>query len=728
MPLAFSLNCGPVENPNNHDFVIPEIKPDAGPIVCQPDEDDDGDCIPNWLEGCGIVPPPDRDQDGVPDYQDFDSDGDGIPDRIEVGPDCLNPRDTDGDGLPDYLDFDSDNDGALDRFEDRNGDGKIGTCETPCADNSDCNAAARENCSIPRHTPTQGVCVSIACSNGETDPHNPDTDGDGIVDGLEGTYICNPQTEDNPNGLKRIKYADSADTSYLGGNWRIALELGALEGVPNIAVAGSLDSAYTFDLPDPNVEVAGFLVSRPASFVSAIDESQYATGLLRSIFMVNAVSIRVSGTPTISLDGFDTVVSTILDVTTTAPVKVTDLRAAIVPALLGRSAAEVGMPAPGWQGEDATQFTISFQTVFRVDNVQTLFMGAVARRAAYDDRTRQTGIAADDISNGTGHSVSNNGEALECEEYLADQQATADIIWIVDESGSMSGERAALGTAAAQFFQQALLAGLDFRMGVTDMRGTGPGGQPGIFATRQPGGTGDRWILPHEPAEFNAAALDPSGPDPADGGTEMGLTQGKSAVDRHLPRNNDDPQMIREHAQVVVIYITDESAQEVKNGTSMTESNTIPTPTQQAEIAGVVAPYIQHFHNNDVVAHVIAEPLPHGTSTCAGGQHAYGYYEVVNATGGQAASICQTDFRPTVDAIIDSIVGSASPIVLEYYPISASVAVVRDNVIVPRSRGTGWDYRGASNSIVFFNMPFDPANPSDIVVSYRRWADQIVPN
>jgi hypothetical protein len=22
-------------------------------------------------------------------------------------------------------------------------------------------------------------------------------------------------------------------------------------------------------------------------------------------------------------------------------------------------------------------------------------------------------------------------------------------------------------------------------------------------------------------------------------------------------------------------------------------------------------------------------------------------------------------------------------------------------------------------------MPFDPANPSDIVVSYRRWADQI---
>jgi hypothetical protein len=721
------LSCGPVDNPNNGDFDIPTVMPDAGPILCELDGDDDSDCIPNWLEGCGSEPPLDRDDNGIPNYQDFDSDGDGILDRIEVGDDCLNPRDNDGDALPDYLDFDSDNDGTPDRFEDRNGDGMIGTCETLCTSNSDCDAAARENCSIPRHS-DQGVCVSLECLDGESDPHNPDTDGDGIVDGLEGTYICNPQSQDNPNGLKRIKYADSADTSYLGGNWRIALELSALEGVPNIAVAGSLDSAYTFDLSDPSVEVAGFLVSRPASFVSAIDESQYATGLLRNIFLVNSVTTRVSGTPTVSLDGFDTVVSTILDVTTTAPVNVTELRAAVVPALLGRSAAEVGIPAPGWQGEDATQFTITFQTVFRVDNVQTLFMGAVARRAAYDDRTRQTGIAADDISNGTGHSVSGNGEEVECEEYLASQQATADIIWIVDESGSMSGERAALGTAAAQFFQQALAAGLDFRMGVTDMRGTGPGGQPGIFATRQPGGTGDRWILPHEPAAFNSAALDPSGPDPADGGTELGLTQGKSAVDRHLPRNNDDPQMVREQAQLVVVYITDESSQEVKNLTSMTESNTIPTPAQQAEIAMVVAPYIQHFHDNNVVAHLIAEPLPHGPSTCAAGQHAYGYYEVVNATGGQAASICQSDFTSTVDAIIDAIVASASPIVLEYYPISSSVAVVRDNVIVPRSRGTGWDYRGASNSIVFFNMPFDPADPSDIVVSYRRWADQLVPN
>ncbi len=68
-----------------------------------------------------------------------DSDGDGIPDNIEQGPDPLNPVDTDGDGTPDYLDIDSDNDGLLDSEEDLNGNGlldppKYGQIETNALD------------------------------------------------------------------------------------------------------------------------------------------------------------------------------------------------------------------------------------------------------------------------------------------------------------------------------------------------------------------------------------------------------------------------------------------------------------------------------------------------------------------------------------------------------------------------------------------------------------------
>ena len=91
--------------------------------------------------------PKDSDGDGITDDLDLDSDNDGIPDTIEAQGNIsiaisnsdtnkngldnafepgFTPVDTDGDGVPDYLDLDSDNDGILDLDEtgnDLDGDG-----------------------------------------------------------------------------------------------------------------------------------------------------------------------------------------------------------------------------------------------------------------------------------------------------------------------------------------------------------------------------------------------------------------------------------------------------------------------------------------------------------------------------------------------------------------------------------------------------------------------------
>ncbi|MEO0506198.1 MAG: hypothetical protein AAF090_08610, partial [Bacteroidota bacterium] len=87
--------------------------------------------------GFGINPIS-SDDDPFPDFRDFDSDGDGIKDKIEAqtsigyippigdgnGNDIddayesgLTPIDTDGDNVPDYRDIDSDNDGIIDNIE-----------------------------------------------------------------------------------------------------------------------------------------------------------------------------------------------------------------------------------------------------------------------------------------------------------------------------------------------------------------------------------------------------------------------------------------------------------------------------------------------------------------------------------------------------------------------------------------------------------------------------------
>ena len=59
----------------------------------------------------------------------------------------------------------------------------------------------------------------------------------------------------------------------------------------------------------------------------------------------------------------------------------------------------------------------------------------------------------------------------------------------------MSDDRQKVADNATAFFQKAVNAGLDFRMGVTDMHD----GMNGLFATRALGtSTGDRWLAPNE--------------------------------------------------------------------------------------------------------------------------------------------------------------------------------------------------------------------------------------
>ena len=85
---------------------------DTVACVCEldPNGDNDGNGIPNSLEGCE-----DYDSDSIPNCMDPDNDGDGIPDTQECpAQPCL---DTDGDGAPDYIDRDSDNDGIPDQDE-----------------------------------------------------------------------------------------------------------------------------------------------------------------------------------------------------------------------------------------------------------------------------------------------------------------------------------------------------------------------------------------------------------------------------------------------------------------------------------------------------------------------------------------------------------------------------------------------------------------------------------
>jgi len=87
---------------------------DPGPLLV----DRDGDGILDVHEG-----EDDPDEDGLPNADDLDSDGDGLSDQIEAGDEHIEtaPFDVDGDGLPNPIDLDSDGNGLPDAVESRPG-------------------------------------------------------------------------------------------------------------------------------------------------------------------------------------------------------------------------------------------------------------------------------------------------------------------------------------------------------------------------------------------------------------------------------------------------------------------------------------------------------------------------------------------------------------------------------------------------------------------------------
>ncbi len=160
------------------------------------------------------LPVTDTDSDGTPDFQDVDSDNDGISDLVEGGTDpaldtdgdgdidspvdengiaiTATPStvpDTDNDGVPDYQDLDSDNDGLTDVEEaggtDDNGDGIIDTPDT-LVDGTNLPDSDGDGTPDPQEPNNPNLPASID-PDGDgvigTDGTIPtDTDGDGIPD------------------------------------------------------------------------------------------------------------------------------------------------------------------------------------------------------------------------------------------------------------------------------------------------------------------------------------------------------------------------------------------------------------------------------------------------------------------------------------------------------------------------------------------------------------------
>ncbi|WP_435261488.1 PKD-like domain-containing protein [Tenacibaculum sp. nBUS_03] len=193
---------GCVGNPYTYTVIV-LADSDGDGIPNDTDVDDDNDGIPDSAEGTGDtdgdgIPDSldlDSDNDGILDVDeggngDLDTNGDGVIDSNDTGyvdsdndgqaddsVDTEEEPDTDGDGVPDYQDLDSDNDGINDVIE--NGNGDLDTNNDGVIDSNDTGGSDSDEDGISDSVDSDSSNFGEG-NGGEGD--TVDTDGDGVPD------------------------------------------------------------------------------------------------------------------------------------------------------------------------------------------------------------------------------------------------------------------------------------------------------------------------------------------------------------------------------------------------------------------------------------------------------------------------------------------------------------------------------------------------------------------
>lgn len=296
-----------------------------------------------------------------------------------------------------------------------------------------------------------------------------------------------------------------------------------------------------------------------------------------------------------------------------------------------------------------------------------------------------------------------------------------DILFVIDNSCSMSEEQAGLTANFQSFIQFADAQALDYRLAVvaTDVDvcanplspnrpTTMDQGQCGYFADGNGAGTEQnpawRLITPDEQPSPDAAfsAIATQGINGS--GLERGLEAAYMALSSPLI-TGWNAGFLRQDAYLALIFISDEEDQS--------------TNTVDFYVNYFLA--IKGFRNTNLFsASAIVGDAPSG---CGGFQADAGlrYIDVANRTGGIFESICTSDWSSSLQNLGLSVFGYKSRFFLGNQPVAGTVEVEIDGVAINGTAPSGqvrWNHDPTTNSVNFAPLAI-PEPGSQIVVRYR---------
>ncbi len=268
-------------------------------------------------------------------------------------------------------------------------------------------------------------------------------------------------------------------------------------------------------------------------------------------------------------------------------------------------------------------------------------------------------------------------------------EGIVDILWVVDDSGSMSNQRQMLADNFARFLDELLKLQVRFQMGVISTNFNDRGvlrGTTKIIANSTPNPRG----------VFLQNTTFPSG-------SRARLEQGLRMMELSLTepnRSGTNAGFLRPNAALAVIVVTDE------------DDNSYGDPTYYARfLRSLKGPGNENLSSLSIIGGTTPDGcFPPGEENYFGGlaEPAFRYSAVATRTGGIIGSICDVSFEATLVKIATALNTLRRVFPLSLRPEPSTLTVRVNGALVPRDIVNGWQYREETQSVTFLGNYVPP--------------------
>jgi hypothetical protein len=281
-------------------------------------------------------------------------------------------------------------------------------------------------------------------------------------------------------------------------------------------------------------------------------------------------------------------------------------------------------------------------------------------------------------------------------DLFTQSNGVVDILWIIDDSGSMADERLILGSDFQGFLNELVAIQSDYQIGVTSLNDIDQG-QLKASVSVAPGLTVITNATPNATAVFQELTTYPTSRLHWDQGLRMGTL---ALTPPNTASGGPNFGFVRPNAALALIVVT--------NG----EDASYGDPDYYTRFyRGVKGPGNARL----VTFSTLGGDLPNGCTPAVdvgkfGGQApaATRYASVSFGTGGVVGSICDADFAGTLLRIVQALNTLRKVFPLTVLPAAGTLTVTVNGVVVPQDVVNGWQYQASTNSVIFLGAYVPP--------------------